>query len=59
MKAGDKIAQKNRYIHIVEVFNGWVTYHIYYGMQVWVKKETIQKFQKKYLAEHHEKISLF
>jgi hypothetical protein len=59
MKAGDKITQKNRYIHIVEVLNGWVTYHIYYGLQVWVKKEPVDKFQKKYLAEQHEQLKLF
>jgi hypothetical protein len=59
MKANDKIVFKNKYIHIVEVLNGWVTFHIYYGMQVWVKKMTTDKFQKLYLKERYEQTSLF
>lgn len=60
MKANDKITLPNKYIHIVEVYNGWVTYHIYYpDMRVWVKKTTVDKFQKKYLSGQHEQISLF
>lgn len=59
MKKGDKITQAKRYIYIVDIYAGWVTYHIYYPNQVWVKKDTVEAFQKKYLKERHEQVLLF
>jgi hypothetical protein len=50
---------KDQKIHIVEASNGWVTFHLYVGMKVWVKKMTLEKFNKTYNAERHEQTSLF
>lgn len=50
---------KDSYIKVLELKDGWVTFHLYSGMNVWVKKTTLDDFNKKYAVEKHEQVLLF